>query len=59
MCPDRKLKWFKDHGRTPKQIKDIEKMVVKQWKDIYAPQETTPLAETTGRAVGFLFGIFK
>ncbi len=33
MCPDRKLKWFKDHGRTARQIKDIEKMVVAKWND--------------------------
>ena len=46
MCPDRKLKWFKDHGRTPRQIKEIEKMVVKRWKEIYAPAEITPHVET-------------
>ncbi|TFK36770.1 hypothetical protein BDQ12DRAFT_699551 [Crucibulum laeve] len=37
MCPDHKLKWFKDHGRTSRQIKDIEKMVVSKWKNNYQP----------------------
>ncbi|KAF9460566.1 hypothetical protein BDZ94DRAFT_899117, partial [Collybia nuda] len=35
MCPDRKLKWFKDHGRTSRQVKDIEKMVIKHWNEVY------------------------
>ncbi|KAF8495270.1 hypothetical protein F5888DRAFT_1794991 [Russula emetica] len=35
MCPNRKLKWFKDHGRTAAQIKEIKKMVVKRWEESY------------------------
>jgi len=35
MCPDRKLKWFKDNGRTGLQIKEIKKMVVKRWQESY------------------------
>ncbi|TFK33878.1 hypothetical protein BDQ12DRAFT_614491, partial [Crucibulum laeve] len=35
MCPDHKLKWFKDHGHTITQIKGIEKMVANQWKNFY------------------------
>jgi hypothetical protein len=35
MCPDRKLKWFKDHGRTAAQIKEIKKMVIKRWEESY------------------------
>ncbi|KAF8220290.1 hypothetical protein L208DRAFT_1069975, partial [Tricholoma matsutake] len=27
MCPDWKLKWFKDHGCTSAQIRDIKKLV--------------------------------
>ncbi|KAF5311813.1 hypothetical protein D9619_002319 [Psilocybe cf. subviscida] len=32
---DRKLKWFKDHGRTVRQIKEIEKLVISTWKSDY------------------------
>ncbi|KAF5315255.1 hypothetical protein D9619_006958 [Psilocybe cf. subviscida] len=35
LCPDRKLKWFKDHGRTVRQIKEIEKLVISTWKSDY------------------------
>jgi hypothetical protein len=35
MCPDWKLKWFKDHGRTAAQIRDIKKLVVNRWKELY------------------------
>ncbi len=27
MCPDKKLKWFKDHGHSAAQIREIKKMV--------------------------------
>jgi hypothetical protein len=37
LCPDQKLKWFKDHRRTPCQIKDIEKMIIAHWNEDYAP----------------------
>lgn len=42
MCPDRKLKWFKDHGRTARQIKEIEKLVVARWNKDYAPDGAEP-----------------
>lgn len=51
MCPDRKLKWFKEHGRTTQQIKAIEKMVIKCWNDRYAPEEVAVPVEDTGRTV--------
>jgi len=41
MCPDRKLKWFKDHGCTSAQIKDseIKKTVIKHWEESYQGDE--------------------
>jgi hypothetical protein len=35
MCPDHELKWFKDHGQTVAQIKEIKKIVVKHWEESY------------------------
>ncbi|KAF8218824.1 hypothetical protein L208DRAFT_1066469, partial [Tricholoma matsutake] len=35
MCPDKKLKWFKDHGQTAAQIQDIKKMVIEHWDETY------------------------
>ena len=45
MCPDRKLKWFKDHGRTAAQIRDIKKLVVNRFKQSYAPAESSDVQE--------------
>jgi hypothetical protein len=51
MCPDRKLKWFKDHGRTAMQIKEIKKMVIKRWEESYysvedeTPENPTPVTQ--------------
>lgn len=39
MCPDRKLKWFKDHNRSAIQIKEIKKMVIKRWEESYCGVE--------------------
>jgi hypothetical protein len=39
MCPDKKLKWFKDHGRTAAQIRDIRKLVVTRWNETYKGDE--------------------
>ena len=39
MCPDKKLKWFKDHGRTTAQIRDIRKLVVTRWNETYKGDE--------------------
>ena len=45
MCPDKKLKWFKDHGRTAAQIRDIKKLVVTCWNQTYKEDEkSTPAA---------------
>jgi len=41
LCPDRKLKWFKDHSCTTRQIKEIEKMVIARWNVSYAPEESS------------------
>jgi hypothetical protein len=35
MCPDRKLKWFKDHGHSAAQIRDTKKLVINRWKESY------------------------
>ena len=53
MCPDRKLKWFKDHGRTPRQIKEIEKKVVSVWNTKYAPEGSANLPSTNLRVRAF------
>src|SRR5258708_1646355 len=37
MCPDRKLKWFKDRGHTTGQINDIHKLVINCWEESYKP----------------------
>jgi hypothetical protein len=42
MCPDKKLKWFKDHGRTAAQIKEIKKTVIKRWDESYKPKDMGP-----------------
>ncbi|KAF9032378.1 hypothetical protein BJ165DRAFT_1357982 [Panaeolus papilionaceus] len=39
MCPDKKLKWFKDHGRTAQQIRTIRKLVIAKWTEIYEPED--------------------
>ncbi|KAF8229938.1 hypothetical protein L208DRAFT_1284496, partial [Tricholoma matsutake] len=45
MCPDRKLKWFKDHGRTSAQIRDIKKLVVTQFRESYTLAESSDAHE--------------
>jgi hypothetical protein len=42
MCPDKKLKWFKDHGHTAPQIRDIKKMVMTRWDETYKGGEEVP-----------------
>ncbi|KAF8987820.1 hypothetical protein BDQ17DRAFT_1207949, partial [Cyathus striatus] len=37
MCPDRKLKWFKDNGCKPSEIRDIKTAVIDCWKKKYVP----------------------
>jgi hypothetical protein len=35
MCPDKKIKWFKDRpgGRTRSELNKIKKLVVDRWND--------------------------
>lgn len=40
MCPDKKLKWFKDHGHTAAQIRDIKKSVIMRWNETYKGDES-------------------
>ena len=46
MCPDRKLKWFKDNGRTAIQIKEIKRVVIKRWDESYCGVEDETPGET-------------
>jgi len=39
MCPDKKLKWFKDHGHSAAQIHEIKKMVTNRWNETYKGEE--------------------
>ncbi|KAF8220299.1 hypothetical protein L208DRAFT_1334727, partial [Tricholoma matsutake] len=48
MCPDRKLKWFKDHDCTSAQIRDIKKLVVTRFKESYALAESSDAHEESG-----------
>jgi hypothetical protein len=43
MCPDKKLKWFKDHGQTAAQIQDIKKMVIERWDETYKGEDSEAL----------------
>jgi hypothetical protein len=50
MCPDKKLKWFKDHGRSAAQIRDIKKLVVTRWNETYkGDEEPFPATEAPRR----------
>ncbi|KAF9530060.1 hypothetical protein CPB83DRAFT_868785 [Crepidotus variabilis] len=35
MCPDRKLRWFKDHGRTIQQVNQLKSRVIASWEKSY------------------------
>ncbi|KAF8225390.1 hypothetical protein L208DRAFT_1306448, partial [Tricholoma matsutake] len=39
ICPDMKLKWFKDHAHTAAQIRDIKKTVLTCWNESYKGDE--------------------
>jgi len=54
MCPDRKLKWFKDHGRTPRQTKEIEKLVIARWNKFYA-SDTAEIEPGPGQGIKVKF----
>jgi hypothetical protein len=59
MCPDKKLKWFKDHGHIAAQIQDIEKTVLTCWNESYkGDEEVLPpaLAVPQRGKVSFAFG---
>ncbi|KIK00434.1 hypothetical protein K443DRAFT_7641 [Laccaria amethystina LaAM-08-1] len=45
MCPDRKLKWFQDHGHNLQQIKSIKSMICDYWENLYAGEEENELSE--------------
>jgi hypothetical protein len=47
MCPDKKLKWFKDHGHSAAQIRDIKKLVLTRWAETYKGDEGTVSAITS------------
>jgi hypothetical protein len=47
MCPDKKLKWFKDHGRTTAQIKQIKTLSIKRWDESYKPMDEAMPTSTT------------
>ena len=49
MCPDKKLKWFKDHGHSAAQIRDIKKLVVTRWNETYKGDEEPPPATESSR----------
>jgi hypothetical protein len=52
MCPDKKLKWFKDHGHTAAQIRDIKKLVLTRWAETYKRDEETVPAATSAAQRG-------
>ena len=58
MCPDQKLKWFKDHGRTSAQIRDIKKLVVTRFRESYALAESSDAHEDSAPVV-FLLLLYK
>ena len=49
MCPDKKLKWFKGHGHSAAQIRDIKKLVVTRWNETYKGNEEPPPATEAPR----------
>jgi hypothetical protein len=52
MCPDRKLKWFQDHGRNLQQIKSIKSMICDYWENVYAGEEENELSEEENKVSG-------
>ncbi|KAL0058691.1 hypothetical protein AAF712_014619 [Marasmius tenuissimus] len=37
MSPNKKLDWFKKHGRTETQVEEIKKLVIQTWNQSYRP----------------------
>ena len=52
MCPDRKLKWFQDHGHDLQQIKSIKTLVCDYWDNVYAGEEENELREEENKVIG-------
>ncbi len=48
MCPDRKLKWFLDHGRTAAAVAKIKKLVVQRWNSSYSSLSQSGADEPEG-----------
>jgi hypothetical protein len=44
MSPDKKMKWFKDHGRSAAEIRRIKKLVVDRWNKGYEGEDMPPVA---------------
>lgn len=45
MCPDRKLKWFRDHGHSPRQVTVIKQKVIQFWEERYKQYCVAPTTE--------------
>ncbi|KAF8994101.1 hypothetical protein BDQ17DRAFT_1252090, partial [Cyathus striatus] len=58
MCPDRKLKWFKDNGRNSSAIKAIKAIVIKHWKETYLPNSNESNAGSSEPKVSFNCSLF-
>jgi hypothetical protein len=57
MCPDKKIKWFKDHGRGG-ETRAIKKLVVDRWNETYRGDAEPARAATLrprGGKVSFKF----
>jgi hypothetical protein len=37
MCPDKKLKWFKERGWTTEAIEEVRQLVLRRWEESYKP----------------------
>jgi hypothetical protein len=42
MCPNKKLKWFEDHGWALEAVEEVRQLVVKRWEESYKPAGTVP-----------------
>ncbi|KAH8110930.1 hypothetical protein DFH11DRAFT_728116 [Phellopilus nigrolimitatus] len=62
MCPDRKLKWFRDRGWSTEAIEDVRQVVNKRWKESYevhaAPSATSSSSTTNAVARPAVFSSF-
>ena len=44
MCPNKNLKWFKDHGHRASQIHDIRRLAATRWNETYKGDEGPEIA---------------